>query len=252
MCTVSIFAQKERTLITMNRDERRTREEASEPRHGEESFYPIDAQSGGTWCALHGRGYALTLLNRYQTEYQHSGTDSRGMIIPELLQLSDFSEVIAYLNPPNLYRFSPFDLLLIKREQLFHFSWDGEVCKRSEISLADGPQMFTSSSERTAEVIAYRAGLFDKFCTENPAPESSDLLEKLHCVCDAVKPRDGILVDRPEVHSKSICQIVLDGEGPSIQYWPESAVYPRIASAEVAPFRANFSRRLAGAAGSDC
>ena len=221
MCTVSIFAQHDDVLITMNRDEQRTRFEAPAPHVSEHHFYPIDSASGGTWCGLHRNGSVFTLLNRYESQDQHTGTDSRGQIIPELLELTHYT---SFFTTPNLYRFSPFDLLIISDGELRHFSWNGERLTQSVSALKSGPFFFTSSSERTEHVISYRHAIFNTFHNDIPAPNANEVLLKLHRVRDTEHPRDGILVDRPLVHTKSICQIIISSDAASIRYWPESAL----------------------------
>ncbi|MEM9026607.1 MAG: NRDE family protein [Verrucomicrobiota bacterium] len=223
MCTVSIFAQKSGLTVTMNRDEQRTRSEATNPHCAADCFFPIDSQSGGTWCGLHRNGYALMLLNRYESGHSHIGKESRGLVIPALLAMEDPDDIPSFFTTQNLYRFSPFDLLLVDSRTLTHFSWNGQRCLRIERPSKDAPFFYTSSSERTREVVAHRRKVCDSFKRDFVKPTASELLHQLHSVRDAGKPRDGILVDRPKVHTKSICQISLGEEVAKIQYWPEAA-----------------------------
>ncbi|MEO0508616.1 MAG: NRDE family protein [Verrucomicrobiota bacterium] len=222
MCTVSIFSKNQGVLLTMNRDERRTRLESPSPNNTDDCFFPTDSISAGTWCGLHRKGYALTLLNRYESESEYQGSDSRGRIIPEILELEKISEITRYMATPNLYRFSPFDLLVTDSVSVRHFSWNGEACQFKESCIDQAPFFYTSSSERTAEVVAYREALFENFKVEYPIPNPREVLSRFHGVRDTNLPRDGILVDRPEVHTMSICQIQISDESATLEYWPES------------------------------
>lgn len=222
MCTVSIFARATGVLVTMNRDEQRVRSESPSPQSSDDCFFPVDSFTSGTWCGLHRKGYAFTLLNRYESESQHQGTDSRGQIILELLKRDDSSAITRYMLAPNLYRFSPFDLLFINRVSLKHFSWDGEACQLREYSLGQAPFFFTSSSERTAEVITYRQRLFSAFLDRSPEPGPREILDDFHRLRDAELPQDGICVDRSEIHTKSICQIQILERSACFNYWSEA------------------------------
>ena len=245
MCTVSIFAQAKGVLVTMNRDEQRVRPESPGPYISDDCVFPVDSMSGGTWCGLHRKGYALTLLNRYESEAQHQGSDSRGQIIPELLELDDISAITRYMVMPNLYRFSPFDLLRIDSVSLQHFFWDGEACRLSESSIRQTPFFFTSSSERTAEVIAYRQRLFSAFLDRCPEPTPSQILGDFHCLRDAEFPKDGVCVDRPKVHTKSICQIQMKNESASFNYWPEADMNQSLRAEEAkGPIGTTYYRNL--------
>ncbi|MEM7673612.1 MAG: NRDE family protein [Verrucomicrobiota bacterium] len=242
MCTVSIFAQKSGLTITMNRDEQRTRSEAIKPHHTADYFFPIDSQSGGTWCGLHQTGYVLTLLNRYEPGVPYLGSESRGLIIPELLAMKKIAEISSFFKTPNLYRFNPFDLLLIDPQTITHFSWNGQHCTCIKMNSKDAPFFYTSSSERTREVVAHRRKIFDAFKRDFIKPTASELLHRLHSMRDAGKPRDGILVDRPKVHTKSICQISLGEDVAKIQYWPEAA---RAVDKTYKPIEQRFESNLA-------
>jgi uncharacterized protein with NRDE domain len=68
MCTVTVLRSPERLLLTMNRDERRTRGEELAPRKaggGSSPAWigPADGAKGGTWFGANDRGIMACLLN---------------------------------------------------------------------------------------------------------------------------------------------------------------------------------------------
>ena len=70
MCTLTVYSGKKRCVVTMNRDELRTRKEAgvlhSKSINDIRFFHPVDLVSGGTWFGVNNQGVILALLNRYQ------------------------------------------------------------------------------------------------------------------------------------------------------------------------------------------
>jgi len=64
MCTVSASLQQSTLIVTMNRDEQRSRREGA-LNTNPERCYPTDIESGGTWCGINQFGVAFCLLNRY-------------------------------------------------------------------------------------------------------------------------------------------------------------------------------------------
>jgi hypothetical protein len=86
MCTLSFVTRDNGYVVAMNRDERLARgETALPPRIFGDAAYPYEP-SGGTWIGIRAEGITLALLNWTLRPGQGSGTRSRGLLIPELLE----------------------------------------------------------------------------------------------------------------------------------------------------------------------
>lgn len=189
MCTVTLFRSAERLLVTMNRDERRTRADEREPRRAGGRGHPrwigpADGDTGGTWFGANDRGVVSCLLNAYAPgDIELFGRDdvpSRGGIIPELLTRSP-EEAGHWLEAefdPSPY--PSFTLLLATPETTDVFSWrlDTGVARTA---LKNGWVMVTSSWWRTAEVVQWRREQFkswrDEGASEVNGVPSFNLLE---------------------------------------------------------------------------
>jgi uncharacterized protein with NRDE domain len=96
MCTVTVLHTGDRVLVTMNRDERRSRGNELPPAeagggHVPRWVGPADGARGGTWFGASDHGVIACLLNAYEPgDLALLGRDdvpSRGGIIPRLLAL---------------------------------------------------------------------------------------------------------------------------------------------------------------------
>jgi len=124
MCTVSVRADSSSFLVTMNRDERRSRIEA-EPFVDLDCLYPVDKVSGGTWCGVNRFGIAFCLLNRYDAPLS---TDpnilSRGDLIPKALQANSVSAASDVISSIDHSAYNGFRLLMISRTESCVNEWD--------------------------------------------------------------------------------------------------------------------------------
>jgi len=174
MCTVTLFRSAERLLVTMNRDERRTRADEREPRRAGGRGHPrwigpVDGETGGTWFGVNDQGMVGCLLNAYAAEdielFGRDDVPSRGGIIPELL-LRAPTEARNWLDSdfdPSPY--PSFTLVLATTETTDLYSWrlDTGVARTA---LEDGWVMVTSSWWRTAEVVEWRREQFKSWCDQ--------------------------------------------------------------------------------------
>ena len=160
MCTLSIIPQEDKLIVTMNRDEQRTRDEAEQLSITEEGCFPIDSVSSGTWVGVSTHGIVFALLNRYQDKHKSDVTYSRGTIIPALLTCVDLDAVTRQLQMFNTAQFAPFDCFAITPQQLTHAAWNGEM-----LSITTQPctNLFATSLHIITEVTQYRHRLFAVF-----------------------------------------------------------------------------------------
>jgi len=122
MCTLSAFQQDGDIIITMNRDEIRTRAEAKylTQNNSEKitTIYPVDTQAGGSWFGFNEKGLVLALLNRYQNDALDNAM-SRGEIIPKMLKTGSIDQGLKYLEMMEVRQYSPFDLMLFSQDKQY-------------------------------------------------------------------------------------------------------------------------------------
>jgi len=128
MCTISILRNLEGSiLLTANRDELRTRGELGlqqDKRNTVQRIFPVDAQANGTWLGVNNYGVVAAILNFYEVLYQ--GTQTRGLIIPSLLEFECLTDARSWVTESlKLNEYSAFTLLLMDREEVYRYRWDG-------------------------------------------------------------------------------------------------------------------------------
>lgn len=164
MCTATVLRSSDRLLVTMNRDERRTRARELPPRvlredSGPSWIGPADGEKGGTWFGVNDRGMIACLLNAYEPGdlalFGRDGVPSRGDIIPRLLALEPRrarSWLRSGLDPSP---YPSFTLVVVTADAGEVVSWRLGRDLGFE-PVADGWSMVTSSFWRRDEVVAWR------------------------------------------------------------------------------------------------
>ncbi|MFT7053165.1 MAG: hypothetical protein ACJAU1_000717 [Psychromonas sp.] len=224
MCTLSVLRLSNLLVITMNRDEARSRHEAGlkqQQKNGVELLCPIDGQAGGTWFGVNNHGVVLALLNRYQ-DPQSVGAPTRGNIIPQALAYGEVRLVKKHLSEQNYQYYNPFDLLLISSAECLHLSWNGRHLSLHNVSQA--ALLLSSSALNTEAVLAKRQARFQQWLTQSPELSATEVLHKIHLQHDLGNRGDSVLMDRSDAHSKSICQVLLDADCCEFNYYPEASL----------------------------
>jgi hypothetical protein len=172
MCTVTVNRSAGDVLLTMNRDEQRSRAPEKPPRlvgrHGRLPAWigPADGERGGTWIAANDHGVTACLLNAYAPQdlelFGREDVPSRGHIIPELMK-HDPDGARDWLTE----RFDPspypsFTLVVVAPGSADVFAWrlDGGV---AHSGLPEGWSVVTSSFWRTEEVVPWRQREFARW-----------------------------------------------------------------------------------------
>ena len=225
MCTLTIYTGKKRCIVTMNRDELRSRKEAgllySRSVGDLRLFYPVDISSGGTWFGVNNRGVVLALLNRYGGVEQPAAR-SRGEIIPRALEQGRYSAIEAWLLDMDAAEFNPFDLFLVSKSKVKHFTWDGEEWRVQKPGFRHW-YMFTSSFMLEEEVTAFRQNFFQAWSLEtgNTLENAEEVLRGYHLISIDGMESHSVLMERERSHTKSVIQADLDGSELIIKYIPE-------------------------------
>lgn len=177
MCTVTIvpigFRPNRRIRIGCNRDDSPKRSDTMPPqfRHHQSrrALYPVDPVSDGTWIAVNDAGLVMLVLNRNRdfnvkppaldAMLPHSKLNSRGTIIPQLLDCKSLAEAILRSQRLELECLAPFRLLILDRTHYFELDSTSPASSPKPV-LLDSPLIFTSSGLGDDRVQAARGELF--------------------------------------------------------------------------------------------
>ena len=206
--------------IWFNRDESRTRSEATAPEvrsfpRDEESdearwISCIDPDGGGTWLAVNDSGLCVGLLNFYdgKTIPPRSGASftSRGKLVSEgAAQLKSVDEVDSWLRgrvKDNPYR--PFVFVALDASDETVLRWGA-----NQLETRDADLPLTTSSFSTAEVIAERRRYFHEIGGG----------EKFHCWHDQERPAFSALMSRDDAKTVSLSRIeIVPGKKVAYSY----------------------------------
>ena len=222
MCTVTLAPMPHGFVLTMNRDERRERDEAgihlgqvNEVKY----CYPVDAQAGGTWVGLNNHGVAMALLNQYQAPTIKNAR-SRGRIIAEILTLGDITTIYAAMQTLDTELFNAFDCLLVSKTNAYQFSWDRANYRSQPVCYKNG-FMLTSSSERLSEVQQHRQQRFTKWLHHS---SSFQEIDRFHLRQHHEQARSDVFMARKLTHTKSLVQIKTSDTHCDLAYYKQSAL----------------------------
>lgn len=229
MCTVTLLRHGHRTIVTMNRDELKNRHEGAFCRAstttGINYLYPVDPVSNGTWLGINALGLGACLLNRYGDTHLSDTRHiiSRGTIIPSLLECDSLEQAYRKLDQLPLHRFRNFDILLFDEStvlQCTHKNGHGTVKPGTGNRL-----MLSSSSWNKIEVLKFRQRKFIDYASDQKL--SAESAESVLCdfhLSNTDDSRFGILMNRPESHTKSVSQIILYPDKISFRYIDEATL----------------------------
>ncbi|MBC7904699.1 MAG: NRDE family protein, partial [Gemmatimonadaceae bacterium] len=138
MCTVTFIPYRDRVFITHNRDEKKLRSRAVEPKlytiKGQKLLFPRDGHAGGTWIGLTERGQAAVLLNGGFVKHVHQPPyrKSRGIMLLDILVSEDLFR--GYENA-DLEGIEPFTVILYNDGELRECRWDGKLKHITELDI---------------------------------------------------------------------------------------------------------------------
>lgn len=169
MCTLSWLKTHHGYEVFFNRDEQRTRSIATPPEHYKSAdnqyIMPTDLDSGGSWIGITDAGVSICLLNFYQGKTPNTALISRGLLVKELLGLSNIEAISKALEQIQFEYYAPFTLALFDPEQdrPISYCWDGLVLKRITI---ESP--YTSSGVEFPQVSQARQQTFKQHFESRP------------------------------------------------------------------------------------
>lgn len=229
MCTATWWQTASETSLFFNRDEQRSRQVATPPTLHKNSkgqplwIGPLDQPVGGTWIFANTSGIIAALLNYDavsglpERTVPKEGWISRGLILQNLTAATTLATLEVKLRSQPLPRVRAFQILAFHlTAPPFLFTWDG-------LNLTTSPthsppsQPITSSSFRSAEVVAQRKALFAKlFPASQPTPQQ---LLQFHLSHDPSRPAHSINMRRTDAASLSLTKVELKHKQVTISYF---------------------------------
>jgi hypothetical protein len=226
MCTLTILRENGRVLVTMNRDDVATREEAPPqlwPNTDPEFIAPRDVQAGGTWIGVNRHGVIACLLNRYDAAPK--GKQSRGGIVIEAMRGSSIEASVSAVNSLELGAYSPFTCVVVAQRGAARLDWDGACIRRGDFATGAEIVMATSSSWRVEEVKAQREALFQDMMSNGG--DAAGNLAAFHSRRVPEGEAWAPMMLRPQSQTKSVTQIELAPGVADMRYWTREAAIAR-------------------------
>ena len=253
MCTLTSRRSNGDLVVTMNRDEARSRAEELPPKKIGASpiiLAPRDGQAEGTWFGVNDRGVVAGLLNLYPDgidEPPPSGTATRGELVDHVLQQENIEESIDWMrNRCDPIRYSPFRIALFSTAEARLFTWRG-IGVNQENSLEEVPldeewTLLSSSSWRSREVLPWREDQFHLWRSQG-APHCGTLPE-FHRMQPTGLAEWAPLMARANASTRSITQVEIKSARSQVtlRYWPrpEGADFEGASFTEENPWQAQL------------
>jgi hypothetical protein len=250
MCTVTIIPLEGAGYrLKVNRDELRTRPEASPPVWREvhpsgmsgpsrRAIYPVDPKGGGTWVAAAPGGLAMAILNLNLTPAPPVPADliSRGAIIPGLVGHARADDVIAGLERMDLERYKPFRLVVMDLMRVggsqdgpeagqvrpVEAAWDRQSLTVTERA---GKAACWASSGLGDAIVQVRLPMWEEMLAASGGAGAAETQERFHTHRWPERTHQSVLMSRPDARTVSITTVEVRadaaGSGADVRMWYE-------------------------------
>lgn len=222
MCTVVARQLADGWVVTMNRDEQRTRSEGEPPTlwQDPEFLAPRDPDAGGTWIGVRADGTWACLLNGYIEGKDTGGPANpatRGRLIPLVLNADDPEAAIAN---EDLINTRSFRLWIGDERGILDCFWDGETLTQNRLAKAAW-QFTTSSSLQQSRAQKIRSDVHAQWVAEG-ASHLGNGLPSLMVDRRGIDAEYAIRMEREVSHTKSCTQIITSRQSITMQHWSAS------------------------------
>lgn len=223
MCTLTWWPAPAGYDLWFNRDELDSRAPELPPRetrHGEVRFLaPRDGDQGGTWLAVNEGGLTVALLNDYGASWRAGEPRrSRGALVLACAAHVSLDAVAAEVAGSELAQTAAFHLFAIDAAAsplVLH--WDGERLRTARA--AEVPAFLSSSSYRTADVIAHRWELFRELIGGGRQPGETEIMA-FHRRHDPEAGAYSVCMRRADASTRSLTRVHVRPEAVELTYQP--------------------------------
>ena len=219
MCTVTFIPVGDRYYITSNRDEKKMRRQAFPPaiheENGNKIIYPMDADAGGSWVAMHENGNAAVLLNGAFEKHEPDPPykKSRGIVFLEIINTVN---PVRYFMHMDLLGIEPFTMIIMDN-CLYECRWNG-ITKYCRQLKKHRHHIWSSATLYDEATVKKREQWFAAFLNRNSRPTQDDIL-KFHEFGGTGDLQNDLKMNRDNVMSTvSITGIVLDKHKSNMKY----------------------------------
>lgn len=210
MCTLTWWPAPAGYDLFFNRDELDTRAPEQPPREDCVSdvrfLAPRDGDYGGTWLSVNEHGLTIALLNDYAASWRAPEPQaSRGGLVLACAALTSLDDVARDVGARELAHTGPFHLFAIDAAASpLGAHWDGVRLRFARG--AEVPSFYSSSSFRTAEVVAHRQALFGTLvrCSGRSMLAQAAAFHQRH---DASAGAYSVCMRRPGAATRSITHV---------------------------------------------
>jgi hypothetical protein len=221
MCSLSFLPHSKGAFFAMNRDELHTRSIAHPPAllhcRSLAAIYPSEP-SGGTWVGVNERGLALALLNwNFRPDSGRLESESRGRVIPLLLEKSTPRDAAAMLESIDLGRTNPFRLIMALHQErhLSEWMWDGDTL-HSRPHTWTRNHWFSSGIDEAGAEHSRRSAMRDAAC--EPDADSREWILRLHRSHHPERSAYSICMHRADASTVSLTMIDLTDSRAQMSY----------------------------------
>jgi len=229
MCTVSVIPTNDGGFrLVTNRDELRTRPPGLPPQRrslgaGRFAMWPVDGESGGTWVAATENGLALAMLN-LNLDPAPPGPDasvaqSRGHVIPTVVESIDAARAAACLHDMDLSPYKPFRLVAADVVRVVVARWDGNDLSLESQAL--GPVCVVSSGLGDHLVQQPRLELWEEMVVK--AGTSPTTQDAFHAHVWADRPHLSVKMSREDAQTVSKTTVRVHPDAVEMLYEVEGA-----------------------------
>jgi hypothetical protein len=222
MCTLSFAPAQNGYLLTMNRDERLARPQALPPAKftiaGRQAAYPHEP-GGGTWIGVNDFGVAAALLNLNIGTQHEMKRVSRGVLIPDLLTMTDSDSAAKQMVRFDLSGVLPFRLVGIfpRQRAVIEWAWDFQALSK-KLHLWELNHWFSSGA---SDIEAQRQR--SDVCIQAARDSRKGTLAWLQDLHRSHAPERGafsICAHREDAATVSYTEIVASGDRIEMNYRP--------------------------------
>jgi Transport and Golgi organisation 2 len=209
-------------VLTHNRDEHSLRPKAIEPQlymlNGQEAWYPLDPQSGGTWFAWDAHRVACLLNGGFQAHQRKASYRmSRGNVILGLLSETNSDH---FMQSVDFSGMEPFTLIIFEKKlrQLIQLVWDERICHILHPN-ASVAHIWSSATLYNDDVQVARGRMFTQQLPRLQHPEACWAFHRANAGADAAST----LYIKSEQPIKTVATLQVFGRG-SDNFWRYEAI----------------------------
>jgi hypothetical protein len=220
MCTVSIVPDDGGFRLMSNRDERRDRALAVQPRvelfGPRAAIMPIDPVGGGSWIGVNDAGLVAAVVNRHAAPPPDTRSfASRGLIVRHAVACDSLGAAKETVLALDANSFQPFRLVLVQNRRIALVAGDGREFASAESTL-ERPYMFTASSLGDVFVDSPRRRLFECLMSHSCGRHHGQLLFHRHQWID--KRDISVLMEREDAATVSRTVVDVTERGVALEY----------------------------------